>query len=426
MKNVILIIFFFSSTVIISQEQSKFTELRGFEDVNGNTHLFYRMGSNENALNNIYHLNINVNSDSLFLYTFSYSAPYNVYYAISDFDFIENNPQKYIWCGLAMYPDNVGYISFYNNIGSFSKFDAINNIELSRQDTNLIYADYNRYLIKSIDYGLTWDDENIEYLPNFRLISLSPFNDKILFCLNYNNHLVKSINAGTSFQTVDSTYWFDLYTTILYDKDSIHIYALTEHDKKWRLFLSKDSGNSFKNIYESDLILSASIDLLNSGSIFLCDGNIIYKSNDYGISFSYYNEVSSKIISIYAKPNSDEIFVETEKNLINFNNQGLHYLKTLTGIEKKNDNEKNYKLLQNYPNPFNPTTNIGFHISEFGFVNLKVYDILGNEVATLVNEEKPAGNYEVEFSAGKLSSGIYFYVLKTGENRFCKKMCLVK
>jgi photosystem II stability/assembly factor-like uncharacterized protein len=86
-----------------------------------------------------------------------------------------------------------------------------------------------------------------------------------------------------------------------------------------------------------------------------------------------------------------------------------------------------HSLEQNYPNPFNPTTNIGYRIPEFGFVTLKVYDLLGKEVATLVNEEKPAGNYEVNFDASGLSSGIYFYKLKVG-NEFIetKKLVLLK
>jgi hypothetical protein len=68
----------------------------------------------------------------------------------------------------------------------------------------------------------------------------------------------------------------------------------------------------------------------------------------------------------------------------------------------------------NYPNPFNPTTNIEFRIAEFGLVTLKVYDVLGKEVATLLNEEKFAGNYVVEFNVSKykLSSGVYFYQIK--------------
>jgi hypothetical protein len=90
-----------------------------------------------------------------------------------------------------------------------------------------------------------------------------------------------------------------------------------------------------------------------------------------------------------------------------------------------------FELSQNYPNPFNPTTKIKFTISSVGtslmkFVQLKVYDILGNEVATLVNAEKPAGNYEVEFSASGLTSGIYFYKLQAGSFVETKKMILMK
>jgi hypothetical protein len=85
-----------------------------------------------------------------------------------------------------------------------------------------------------------------------------------------------------------------------------------------------------------------------------------------------------------------------------------------------------YKLDQNYPNPFNPTTRIRFSISELSFVKLKVYDIVGNEIETLVNQEKPAGSYEVQFSAVDLPSGIYFYRLITGNFVETKKMTLLK
>ncbi len=72
-----------------------------------------------------------------------------------------------------------------------------------------------------------------------------------------------------------------------------------------------------------------------------------------------------------------------------------------------------FSLSQNYPNPFNPTTIIKFTISDLRFTILKIYDVLGNEVATLVNEEKVAGIYEVEFDATGIPSGIYFYRLTT-------------
>lgn len=95
-------------------------------------------------------------------------------------------------------------------------------------------------------------------------------------------------------------------------------------------------------------------------------------------------------------------------------------------IEVEIGTPKEFSLAQNYPNPFNPKTNIEFRISDFGFVTLKVYDILGNEIATLVNEEKPAGEYEVEFDATSLTSGIYYYRLTAGNHSSTKKMILMR
>jgi len=105
-------------------------------------------------------------------------------------------------------------------------------------------------------------------------------------------------------------------------------------------------------------------------------------------------------------------------------------------IQTENQKPNNFILRQNYPNPFNPSTRIGYSIIQPGFVSLKIYDILGNEVATLVNEEKLAGSYEVEFStvslasAGgnvyNLSSGIYLYRLTSGNYSASKKLILQK
>jgi hypothetical protein len=85
-----------------------------------------------------------------------------------------------------------------------------------------------------------------------------------------------------------------------------------------------------------------------------------------------------------------------------------------------------YKLQQSYPNPFNPSTVIKYQIPELSFVSLKIYDVLGNEVVTLVNEEKSIGNYEIKFNAADLSSGVYYYGIKAGEFADIKKMLLLK
>lgn len=85
-----------------------------------------------------------------------------------------------------------------------------------------------------------------------------------------------------------------------------------------------------------------------------------------------------------------------------------------------------FELKQNYPNPFNPSTIINYTVQSASFINLKVYDILGNEIAVLVNEEKPTGNYQVTFDASQLTGGVYFYQLTTNSFVDTKKMILMK
>lgn len=85
-----------------------------------------------------------------------------------------------------------------------------------------------------------------------------------------------------------------------------------------------------------------------------------------------------------------------------------------------------YKLNQNYPNPFNPSTRIEFSVPQFCYVNLTVYDLLGNLVSTLVSEFKTAGNYQVDFDAGNIPSGLYFYKFSTPDYFETKKMILLK
>jgi hypothetical protein len=98
-----------------------------------------------------------------------------------------------------------------------------------------------------------------------------------------------------------------------------------------------------------------------------------------------------------------------------------------TGFESElNLATKDFHLYQNYPNPFNPVTNMSFVISYSSFVSLKVYDVLGNETALLLNEEKQPGYYQLTFDAGSLPSGIYFYKLLVGNNFVTKKMLLIK
>lgn len=89
-------------------------------------------------------------------------------------------------------------------------------------------------------------------------------------------------------------------------------------------------------------------------------------------------------------------------------------------------NLSGYTLIQNYPNPFNPSTIITFELPQTEFVTLKLYDVLGKEIRTLVSEEKPAGTHEIEFNGSGLNSGIYFYRIECNELNDVKKMILLK
>jgi hypothetical protein len=98
-----------------------------------------------------------------------------------------------------------------------------------------------------------------------------------------------------------------------------------------------------------------------------------------------------------------------------------------SGIETGNEEiPDEYNLFPNYPNPFNPSTIINYQLPESGFVSLKVFDVLGNEVARLVGENKQSGSYEVTFDASNLPSGVYFYTLSAGDFVNTKKMLLIK
>jgi hypothetical protein len=134
---------------------------------------------------------------------------------------------------------------------------------------------------------------------------------------------------------------------------------------------------------------------------------IVYADNS-SIIFSWQDNRRSEGFDIYAK-------------IVDWNWNGVTAV-----IDEGNINPNDFSLSQNYPNPFNPSTKTRFTIPQTGFVSLKVYDVLGNEIATLVNENKPAGEYGVEFNGNGLTSSVYFYQLKSGKFIETKKMLLMK
>jgi hypothetical protein len=141
--------------------------------------------------------------------------------------------------------------------------------------------------------------------------------------------------------------------------------------------------------------------------------------------FSYTAPTTLGQQTLFANGNSVNLNGANTGDSWNFALNKIVYIVQPTGV-KDQISVNSFELSQNYPNPFNPSTRIQYQVSSNAQVLLQVYDALGNQVATLVNEWKEAGNHSVNFDASGLSSGIYYYKLTAGNFTSTKKMTLLR
>ncbi|MHB8338354.1 MAG: right-handed parallel beta-helix repeat-containing protein, partial [Ignavibacteriaceae bacterium] len=167
----------------------------------------------------------------------------------------------------------------------------------------------------------------------------------------------------------------------------------------------------------------------------------MYKYSLYNIGFIYFyylndtEKARESFTELAAKYSNDPLVIDSKILLGEYNINTLYRSDpnaelVLSKKEDQSTSAKNispiYELIANYPNPFNPSTIISYQIPKDGLVTLKVFDALGREVKTLVNEFKSQGKYSVSFDASNLTSGVYFYQLKAGDFVSIKKMILMK
>jgi len=198
-----------------------------------------------------------------------------------------------------------------------------------------------------------------------------------------------------------------------------NIYKTTDCGVSW-ISQSSSTNNALHSVY-----------FINKDSGWIAGENsTILHTTDGGSNWlNQVNSSNSHLLSVH--------FIDYDNGWVaGYNGTVLHT--TNGGITSIDDNNQmnpiEFILSQNYPNPFNPVTKIKYSIPSATLrqaqsdikITLKVYDVLGKEIATLVNEAKPAGTYEVEFDASDLTSGIYFYQLKAGDFVETKKMVLLR
>ncbi len=180
-----------------------------------------------------------------------------------------------------------------------------------------------------------------------------------------------------------------------------------------------NGGYSWKKVLEDYSTVYLSIASNKHSNSLYSVGGAILKSVDNGDTWFNINNPSSMSVG--------SIIFTDERGWIIGKSGTILTKSTTTDVKEKPEPFASYfSLYQNYPNPFNPSTKIKFVIPKSSFVSLKVYDILGREVATLLNEEKHPGSYEVEFDGSNLSSGIYFYRLQARDFSDTKKFILLK
>jgi 5-hydroxyisourate hydrolase-like protein (transthyretin family) len=174
---------------------------------------------------------------------------------------------------------------------------------------------------------------------------------------------------------------------------------------------SSISGTLISAVDSAGNTVSSSVSVFNGSYLIpsLKDGNYTIKASKIGYQTSkYFNKVN---MDLNSKP-----FID-----------GVDIYFTLTDAKKdKKLIPEFYKLSQNYPNPFNPSTTIQYEIPKESFVSIKVYNIIGREIAILVNEQKTAGYYQVQFDAANIPTGIYFCRINAGNYSAVNKMLLLK
>jgi photosystem II stability/assembly factor-like uncharacterized protein len=318
----------------------------------------------------------------------------------------------------------------WNFISDTSHYYALNSICFSDNYNGwVVGGDYifSSVILKTTNGGQTW---NYQASPlGADLASVSAFDKDTIFIIDYTGKLIKSINGGQSWSLVKD--FSETLSSVNIMKDNIgyitcsspYIYKTINKGESW----IKQNLNTNEDIYFQSISVYKNKVCLTGGHYGGFYGMILM-SADSGKSWKK-DSLSERLWDVQLINNDLGYAVGDGGFICKYS--------TVTDVGKypsKNILEMDFELSQNYPNPFNPSTTIQFSIpsplqgegQRVRSVTLKVYDVLGREVVTLVNETKQPGNYEVKFDGASLPSGVYFYKLNAGDFAQTKKMILLR
>lgn len=354
MKKLVAFLFalFFSNS--LSQNVSpQFSELKGMEDLQGNTHLFYRIYSHLSNdpiyqwNNDIYHWDLNSSSDTLLFYDYACSSPTENYFRrVMDYEFWQNNTSWFIQCGTGGEFHPTPFILRFDDLHGFfiASHGTVRNVDISKQNDSLLFAgawasDYGtnyKSSLKSIDGGFTWQSISDTLV----FLSLNPFNDNMIFAhyeyetSELNDELYRSLDGGISYSKVDSLKR-NFQTNIdefFYDIDETHVYRVFESKYGERILkVSSSNGSPFSWIekFSSSNKIYLSIDQNISGTIYVADKKNIYLSTNYGDNFNLYKTLERNIVGIYKKPDSNRLYAATKYRIYEIIPDTIQIIKSL-------------------------------------------------------------------------------------------------
>ncbi len=305
-------------------------------------------------------------------------------------------------------------------------------IKLSVASNNYIFAlRQNGQLISSSNSGAIWTSQVLNNSAS--LVDMMFASEQIGWVLSGFNYILRTTNAGSNWQTIH--YAGKIFPKCFHFKDILSGWVIYGPSYK-----STTGGVFWNQFTSSGNIVPRDLFFVNSNYGWLCGPNgTIQRTTDSGLNWAtqisggnystitlnsifFVNQQTGWCIGSGTIPPSTSISL-----ILKTTNGGV------TGFQQiSNETPELFSLSQNYPNPFNPVTNIKFQIPKTSFVKLIVYDILGREVETLVNEQLKPGAYEADWDASDYPSGVYFYRLDVGDPSTSlrvietKKMVLIK
>ena len=293
---------------------------------------------------------------------------------------------------------------------------------LAVMDTNLFAGSYGGGAFRSTNNGTSWTPINNGLMDT--TVNTFTVSGKNLFA-GCEHGIYRSANNGASWTAADNGLTAP-YVRSLFVSDT-NIYAGT-----WGggVFLSTNNGTTWNEINSGMPVNTSVYDFAVYGNnLFAASDSGVFRSTNNGSKWTNVSDglptpsqKSSRRVYSLAVCGTD-LFAGTYTN--NVYRRPLSEL--ITSVDPSSlQVPKDYNLLQNYPNPFNPSTNFEFRIAESGFVSLKVFDMTGREVATIVSKELKAGEYIKQWNAGHLASGVYFYRLQAGSFSQTRKLLLLK